>query len=91
MKGDTSPSLCSAGTNPFSTKIKLGDDGDPDSRTIRLPVAVTFAFGFWIPISFNFPLLKVRVTVAFFVGETLITRAVGFADVEPPANDHCRA
>jgi len=37
---------------------------------MRLPVALTFESGFLTPVSFIFPLVKLRVMVAFFVGET---------------------
>ena len=48
-------------------KVKLGDAADPESLTMREPLAVTVAFGFRTPLSFIFPLLRVRVTVVVFV------------------------
>ena len=91
MKGDTKPSLCSAGRSPLSTKVKLGDAAGPESLTMRDPVACTLAFGFRTPRSFIFPLLKVRVTFVVFVCGTLIARAFGLAVVAPPLNDQRRA
>ena len=70
MKGDTNLSLCSAGTSPLSMKVKLGDVTDPESLTMRDPVAVTFVFGFRTPLRCIFPLFRVRVTVVFLVGGT---------------------
>ena len=67
LKGDASPSLCSAGRSPLSMKVKLGDAADPESLTMRDPVALTVVFGFRTPLSFIFPLLKVRVTLVVFV------------------------
>lgn len=72
-------------------KVKLGDDTGPESLTIRVPVAVTLVFGLRTPVSFILPLVRERVTVAFFVEGTLIRRALGLADVAPLVNDHCRA
>jgi hypothetical protein len=71
-------------------KVRLGDEADPESSTMRVPVAVTVAFGFRTPFSVIVPLLRVIVTVVVFVGGTLIVSALGLADVEFPANDHCR-
>jgi hypothetical protein len=48
-------------------KIKLGDDAEPESLTTRDPVAFTVVFGFRTPVSFIFPLFKVRLTVVVFV------------------------
>ncbi len=90
LKGDTSPSLCSAPNSPLSMKVKLGDDADPESLTMRDPVALTVVFGFRTPLSFIVPLLRVRVTLVVFVRGTLITRALGLADVAPPVNDQSR-
>jgi len=67
LKGDCNPSLCSAGLSPLSTKVKLGDDADPESLTTRVPVAVTVVFGFRTPLSLIVPLLRVRVAVVVFV------------------------
>ena len=58
---------------------------------MRDPVALTGPFGFRVPLSFSLPLLRVRLTVVVFVRGTLITRALGFASVEPAANDQFRA
>ncbi len=88
MKGDTSPSLCSAGASPLSMKVKLGDAADPESLTMRDPVALTVVFGARTPLSFNVPLLRVRAALAVFVCGTLIARALGRAEVAPPLNDH---
>jgi hypothetical protein len=51
-------------------KTKLGDDADPESLTMRDPVAVTFVFGACTPLSCIFPLFRVRVTLVFLVGRT---------------------
>jgi hypothetical protein len=67
LNGDTNPSLCSAGRSPLSMKVKLGDAADPESLTMRDPLARTVVFGFRTPLSFIFPLLKVRVTLVVFV------------------------
>jgi hypothetical protein len=48
-------------------KVKLGDVTDPESLTMRDPVALTVVFGFRTPLSFSFPLLRVRRTVVVFV------------------------
>jgi hypothetical protein len=69
-KGETKPMWCSALRSPLSMKIKLGADVDPESLTMRDPVAVTFVFGFRTPLRCIFPLFRVRVTVVFLVGGT---------------------
>jgi hypothetical protein len=48
-------------------KVKLGDATDPESLTTRDPVAFTVVFGFRTPLSFSFPLLRVRLTVVELV------------------------
>ena len=90
MKGDTNPSWCSAPDSLVSVKVKLGDEAGPESLTVRVPVAVTVAFGFRTPFSFIVPLLRAIVTVVLLVGGTRIVSALGLADVALPANDHCR-
>jgi hypothetical protein len=72
-------------------KVRLGADAEPVSFTRRLPVAVTFAFGFRVPLSFIVPFLRVMLTVVVFVRGIAMVRALGLADLAPPANDHCRA
>jgi hypothetical protein len=72
-------------------KVKLGDATDPESLTMRDPVAFTVVFGCRTPLSFIFPSLRVRLTLVVFVCGTLMTRAFGLADVAPPLNDHTRA
>jgi hypothetical protein len=48
-------------------KVKLGDATDPESLTMRDPVALTVVFGFLTPLSFILPLLRVRVALVVFV------------------------
>lgn len=72
-------------------KVKLGDAADPESLTMRDPVALTVVFGARTPLSFNIPLLRVRLTLVVFVCGTLMARALGRADVAPLLNDHRRA
>jgi hypothetical protein len=48
-------------------KVKLGDAADPESLTIRDPVALTVVFGVRTPLSFNVPLFRLRVTLVVFV------------------------
>jgi hypothetical protein len=48
-------------------KVRLGDDGAPESLTVRLPVALTVVFGFRVPLSFSTPWLRDMVTVVVFV------------------------
>ena len=55
MKGEANPSLCSAGTSPLSMKVKLGDVTDPESLTMRDPVALTVVFGFRTPVILSVP------------------------------------
>jgi hypothetical protein len=90
LKGETNPSFCSAVDSPVSINVKLGADADPESLTVRVPVAVTSAFGFRTPLSFRTPLLRVMVSVVLFVEGTSMLTALGLATVEPAGNDHRR-
>jgi hypothetical protein len=91
LKGDFNPRLCSAAESPLSVKVRLGDAAVPVSCTVRVPVAVTLTFGPRVPLSVIFPSLRESLTLVLCVEGTLIRRALGLADVEPPANDHCNA
>ena len=90
MKGDVNPRLCSAAESPLSVKVRLGADAVPVSWTIRVPVAFTLPLDLLTPLSFICPSLREMVTDLSFVEGTLILRALGFADVAPPLNDHTR-
>jgi hypothetical protein len=66
----------------------VGDEAEPESLTLRVPVAVTVALGFRTALTFSTPSLRVIVTVVFFARGTLMLCALGLADFAFPANDH---
>jgi len=69
--------------------VKLGADAVPETLTTRVPVAVTLLPCFGVPLNVIVPSLRLRRTVVLLAGGTLI-RALGFAVVEPAANDHLK-
>jgi hypothetical protein len=70
--------------------VRLGDAAGPDNLTMSVPAAVTVAFPCFVPFSVILPRSREIATVVVFVAGTWMIRALGLADLAPPANDHRR-